>query len=190
MADQEIGLNESKDASAADVPSSADQVRRKLIKAGAIGAPLAISLQSGPAWAVASYCAGHAENDIPSDAIVNSTLEDSDALKLIKTHTGIKKSIVLGKSKLPGIIDETSVPGPFPAPDSGGTVNSEEVLWLLVNGGVSCWVSYCDTAIVPNGTVSITGYKSDEVCVDVDGPHGGGGDSGKGDSGKGDTDSK
>jgi len=115
MTDQEIVPTEKLEETATAGLDAAAQARRRLIKAGAIGAPLAISLQSGPAWAAVSYCA---TNMIAADPPPGgyTEMDDSDALKLIKNSTGLKKSVVLGKSNLPGIVDvPMSAPASFPA---------------------------------------------------------------------------
>ena len=180
---QELEIRQEPALPTVDTVQSADDVRRKLIKAGAIGMPLAISLHSGTAWAISSC----ADNYVlpSSESALDNSLTDSNNLSYIEDVTGIKKSVVKGKKSQDGIVDNpanNSFPGgPFP---TSGTVDSGEVLWLLVNGGASCWVSYCDNVVNGSPGMVITGLAAGDVCSSD------GGDSDKGDSGKKDSDKK
>ena len=61
------------------------------------------------------------------------------------------------------------------------------MLWLLVNGGQSCWVSYCDNA-VGTGAVWIVPPEDAAVCEDGNSGQDSGQDSDKKDSDKKDSD--
>ena len=133
----------------------ADSIRRKLIKAGAIGMPVTITLQSGTAWAV-STCATRLVR--PTDDEVDAALSDPANQSTISSSTG------LNTTAINKIIQENSAidPGqPFP---ETGVVSSGEVLWLRVNSaaGGSCWTSFCSFGV--NNGITVSGHKSNQVC--------------------------
>ena len=118
-----------------DARSTTDEVRRKLLKAGAIGIPVAVSLQSGTAWAI-SNCASRLDSGRPTAGEVSSALDTIQNRALIMEVTGISDADITT------IISETlTVGGAFP---EVGSVQPGEVLWLLVNStsGGSCWTYF------------------------------------------------
>lgn len=135
--------------------AAADSIRRKLIKAGAIGIPVTITLQSGTAWA-ASTCATRLLR--PTDAEVDAALSDPANQATISSSTG------LSSNSIDKIIQENSAIDPGQAFPETGIVSSGEVLWLRVNSaaGGSCWTSFCDFG-VGNG-ITVAGHKSGQVC--------------------------
>ena len=166
--------------------ASADSVRRKILKAGAVGLPVTVTLHSGTAWAV-STCVTNMTR--PNETQIDAALSDSNNQTIIANATGIKVKDIKKIAKEYSAVNPGAYFGDF-----GGTT-SGEVLWLRVNnaGGGSCWTSFCDNA-VDTGAFTVTGHKSDKVCNDT-GWSGGDsdsdsdkGDSDKGDSDKGDSD--
>lgn len=137
--------------------ATADAVRRKLLKTGAMGVPVAVSLQSGTAWAI-STCALRATR--PTETAVDTALGDPQNRATITGVTGITDA------QITTIVSEASALAPgAPFPEVGGTVHSGEVLWLMVNNttGGSCWTSYCEGSIL-TGDVNVTGTASNSVC--------------------------
>ena len=163
-------------------PESADSIRRKILKAGAIGLPVTVTLQSGLAWAV-STCVTNMTR--PNETQIDAALSDPSNQTIIANATGIKVKDIKKIAKEYSAVNPGAAFGEF-----GGTT-SGEVLWLRVTnaGSGSCWTSFCDNAI-DTGAFTITGKKSDKVCSDTgwSGSDSDDGDSDDGDSDDGDSD--
>ena len=163
-------IERSEDGSPPDAThrEATDTIRRKLIKAGAIGVPLGITMQSSTAWAV-SYCATSINR--PTEAVIDAALDADRALILSSTN--------LNDGSIDDIIAEFSAldPGnPFP---EVGSISSGEALWLLVGPpGGSCFASFCDKAIGGTGDagaagdILVIGTRSNQVCGQGVGPGG------------------
>jgi len=158
-----------------------NDLRRKLLKAGAAAVPAIVSLQSGTAWALSS-CASRI--DRPSVSDINSYFgsfrsgppnsTQQDHRDFVTSMTGLpeygggdgKKSSKHGDdddnycskddnpNDLQTIICDCDAPGVGTYPDGGYNNDVEpcEVVHLLATNG-SCWTSYCNGPI--NGTMDV-----------------------------------
>jgi hypothetical protein len=148
--------NENGEASRDTAHASADDIRRKILKMGAVGLPLVVSLKSGTAWAV-STCATQISR--PTDEQIDAALSDPTNIATI-TNTTTINTVNIAKI----VEDYNEVDAGQPFPDSG-VVDSGEVLWLLLNtgSGGSCWASFCNNAI-ETGDIIVVGKSSNQVC--------------------------
>jgi hypothetical protein len=154
--DKELAASKSAGVPTTESIAPSGEVRRKLLQAGAIGMPVAISLQSGTARAI-STCTTNITR--PTESQVNAALSDSSNISAITAATGLNSGQINAIKNQTNALD----PGaPFPESSS---VHSSEVLWLMVNttSGGSCWTSYCANSI-DSGDVTVVGAFSSAVC--------------------------
>ena len=163
----------------------ADNLRRKILKAGAASLPAIVSLQSGTAWALSS-CASRPEMERPTVTEIRELFSNATNREFVYSVTDIPIGGLGGGSgddagalcptgdddggapaanTLEAIICEcTASNDGDPYPETSGADNPEacEIVHLLVTNG-SCWASYCNGPIAFE-PISITNNTDPSVC--------------------------